>query len=68
MDLGVAHQLASWDALVLNLAAAGRARPLLTEDLKPGFSRRGVRVVTPLVKLLDPILLQILAVRALSFA
>ena len=47
MDLGVAHPLASWDALVLNVAAEGRTRLLLTEDLRPGFSWRGVRVVTP---------------------
>ena len=47
MDLGVAHPLASRDALVLNVAAQGRTRPLLTEDLRPGFSRCGVRVVTP---------------------
>ena len=61
MDLGVAHPLASWDALVLNVAAAGRARPLLTDDLQPGFSRRGVRVANPLVEPLDPLLPQVLA-------
>jgi predicted nucleic acid-binding protein len=61
MVLGVAHPLASWDALVLNVAAAGRARPRLTEDLKPGCSRCGVRVATPLVEPLDPLLLQVVA-------
>jgi predicted nucleic acid-binding protein len=61
MDLCVAHQLASWDALVLNVAAEGGARLLLTEDLLPGFSWRGVRVVNPLIEPLDSLLLQLLA-------
>ena len=61
MDLCVAHQLASWDALVLNVAAEAGARLLLTEDLNPGFSWRGVRVINPLVEPLDPLLLQFLA-------
>ena len=60
MDLCVAHQLASWDALVLNVAAEGGARLLLTEDLHPGFSWRGVRVVNPLVEPIDPLLRQLL--------
>jgi predicted nucleic acid-binding protein len=60
MDLCVAHQLASWDALVLNVAAEGGARLLLTEDLNPGLSWRGVRVVNPLVRPVDPLLLQLL--------
>jgi predicted nucleic acid-binding protein len=60
MDLCVAHQLASWDALVLNVSAEGGARLLLTEDLHHGFSWRGVRVVNPLIEPLDPLLLQLL--------
>jgi predicted nucleic acid-binding protein len=60
MDLCVAHQLASWDALVLNVAAEGGARLLLTEDLHQGFSWRGVRVVNPLVEPIDPLLRQLL--------
>jgi predicted nucleic acid-binding protein len=60
MDLCVAHQLASWDALVLNVAAEGGARLLLTEDLHAGFCWRGVRVVNPLVEPTDPLLLQLL--------
>jgi predicted nucleic acid-binding protein len=60
MDLCVAHQLASWDALVLNVAAEGGARLLLTEDLHPGFSWRGVRVVNPLVEPIDPLFRQLL--------
>jgi predicted nucleic acid-binding protein len=60
MDLCVAHQLASWDALVLNVAAEGGARLLLTEDLNPGFSWRGVQVVNPLKQHSDPLLTQLL--------
>lgn len=61
MDLCVAHQLASWDALVLNVAAEGGARLLLTEDLHAGFCWGGVRVVNPLVEPPDPFLSQLLA-------
>jgi len=60
MDLCVAHQLASWDALVLNVAAEGGARLLLTEDLHHGFSWRGVRVVNPLIEPQDLLLKQLL--------
>jgi predicted nucleic acid-binding protein len=60
MDLCVAHQVASWDALVLNVAAEGGARLLLTEDLNPGFSWRGVQVVNPLKAPTDPLLTQLL--------
>jgi len=61
MDLCVAHQVASWDALVLNVAAEGGAWLLLTEDLHPGFNWRGVRVVNPLVESADPLLLQLVS-------
>ena len=60
MDLCVAHQLASWDALVLNVAAEGGARLLLTEDLHQSFSWRGVRVVNPLIEPQDSLLSQLL--------
>jgi predicted nucleic acid-binding protein len=59
MDLCVAHQLTSWDALVLNVAAEGGARLLLTEDLHHGFSWRGVRVVNPLLEPQDSLLRQL---------
>jgi predicted nucleic acid-binding protein len=59
MDLCVAHQLASWDALVLNVAAEGGARLLLTEYLHHGFSWRGVRVVNPLIEPQDSLLSQL---------
>ncbi len=60
MDLCVAHQLASWCALVLNVAAEAGARLLLKEDLNPGFSWRGVQVVNPLQHPADPLLNQLL--------
>ena len=60
MDLCVAHQLASWVALVLNVAAEGGARLLLSEDLQPGFSWRGVKVVNPLGSPNDPLQDQLL--------
>ena len=64
MDLCVAHQLGSWDALVLNVAAEGGARLLLTEDLHAGFSWRGVKVVNPLAEAVDPLLTQLLGSRS----
>ena len=50
----------SWDALVLNVAAEAGARLLLTEDLNPGFSWRGVQVVNPLQHPADPLLNQLM--------
>lgn len=61
MDLCVLHQVSSWDALVLNVAAEGGARLLLSEDLHPGLSWRGVRVVNPLTAAPDPLLTHLLA-------
>ena len=55
-----AQQAPSRDALVLNVAAEGGARLLLSEDLQPGFSWRGVWVVNPLVPPNDPLLDQLL--------
>ncbi|MCP9837252.1 PIN domain-containing protein [Cyanobium sp. N.Huapi 1H5] len=59
MDLCVDHQLGSWDALVLSVAADAGARLLISEDLNPGFTWRGVRVVNPFATTLDPLLLQL---------
>ena len=56
MDLCSSHPFSSWDALVLNVAAEAGARMLLTEDLTPGFSWRGVGVVNPLAAPMDPLL------------
>ena len=61
MDLCVAHQIPSWDALILNVAAEAGARLLLTEDFQPGFSWRGVRVANPFMPARDPLLEQLLS-------
>ena len=45
---------------VLNVAAEGGARLLLTEDLHAGFSWRGVSVVNPLIEPIDALLQQLL--------
>lgn len=60
MDLCVAHQLSSWDDLVLNVAAESGARLLLTEDLHPGLKWQGVRVLNPFSDEPDPLLTQLL--------
>ena len=59
MDLCVDHQLGSWDALVLSVAADAGARLLISEDFNPGFTWRGVRLVNPYTEPLDPLLVQI---------
>ena len=47
IDLHRLHQLSFWDALVLQAAVTFGCRELLTEDLQPGFTYGGVRVVNP---------------------
>lgn len=60
LDLGVEHELAIWDALILSVAAESGCRLLLSEDLQDGYIWRGVTVVNPFRKprhaLLDAIL------------
>lgn len=58
MDLCVEHRLSCWDALILNVAADSQARLFITEDLQPGFTWRGVRVVNPYAEASDPLLNQ----------
>ena len=45
---------------MLNVAAEAGARLVLTEDMQPGFSWRGVRIVNPLADSVDPLLEQLL--------
>lgn len=47
LDLSVDHELRIWDALILSVAAESQCRILLSEDLQPGFTWRGVTVVNP---------------------
>lgn len=60
MDLCIAHQLSSRDALILNVAAESGARILLTEDMHQGLCWRGVRIVNPFDAVQDPLLTQLL--------
>ena len=41
------HQLSFWDSMILQAAARGGCRVLLTEDLQDGFEVLGLRVVNP---------------------
>jgi predicted nucleic acid-binding protein len=45
LDLCTDHELQVWDALILQVAAEHQCRILLSEDLQPGFTWRGVTVV-----------------------
>lgn len=46
-DLAGAHQISTWDAVILSAAVDARCRLLLSEDLHSGFTWRGVTVVNP---------------------
>jgi predicted nucleic acid-binding protein len=46
-DLATDHQLDIWDAVILSSAAEAGCRLLLSEDLHPGFTWRGVTVANP---------------------
>lgn len=61
LDLHVHHQLQVWDALVLAVAAEQGCRLLLSEDLQPGFTWRGVTVVNPFAAPAHPLLQDFLA-------
>ena len=51
-----------WDALILSVAAESRCCLLLSEDLQPGFTWRGVTVVNPFVTPYAPLLGSILSI------
>jgi predicted nucleic acid-binding protein len=46
-EIATSHGLAFWDAVVLAAAAQAGCRPLLSEDMRDGFARRGVTVRNP---------------------
>ena len=46
-DLATDHQLNIWDAVILSAAAEAGCRLLLSEDLNPNFTWRGVTVANP---------------------
>jgi predicted nucleic acid-binding protein len=60
-DLGAAHQLGIWDAVVVSAAADARCRLLLSEDLQEGFTWRGVTVANPFSPARHPLLDALLA-------
>jgi predicted nucleic acid-binding protein len=51
LDLHADHQLPTWDALILSVAAEQGCRVLLSEDFQPGFTWRGLTVVNPFASL-----------------
>jgi predicted nucleic acid-binding protein len=46
-DLATDHQLAIWDAVVISAAAEAGCRLLLSEDLNPDFTWKGVSITNP---------------------
>ncbi|MFZ0086743.1 MAG: PIN domain-containing protein [Candidatus Acidiferrales bacterium] len=46
-DLATDHQLGIWDAVILSAAAEAGCRLLLSQDLNPGFTWKGVTVANP---------------------
>ncbi|KPF62290.1 hypothetical protein IP88_15220 [alpha proteobacterium AAP81b] len=62
LDAAVAHQLQLWDALILTAAAEAGCILLLSEDMAPGFTWRGVTLVNPLATPADARLSTILQV------
>jgi predicted nucleic acid-binding protein len=56
LDLSVAHQLSTWDAIVMAAAADAGCDLLLSEDLHAGFRWRGVTVVNPFAEPMSPLL------------
>jgi predicted nucleic acid-binding protein len=61
LDLNVDHKLQIWDALILAVAAEQHCRILLTEDMRAGFTWRGVTLANPFATEQDPLLEQLLA-------
>jgi predicted nucleic acid-binding protein len=53
LTLASGHKLQFWDALILSAAADSGCSLLLSEDLQPGFTWRGVRVVNPFAVKMD---------------
>lgn len=56
LDLTVDHQVPTWDALILAVAAENHCRLLLSEDFQDGFTWRGVTVVNPFASQPSPLL------------
>ena len=61
LDLATDHQLQFWDALIICAAAEAGCSVLVSEDIQPGFTARGVVVADPFAPVLDPRLARVLA-------
>lgn len=55
-DLATDHQLGIWDAVIMSAAAEAGCRLLLSEDLQPGFTWKGVTVTNPFSTSKHPLL------------
>lgn len=60
LTLAETHHLGLWDALILSAAAEARCRLLLSEDLRDGFTWRGVTVTNPFGPAPHPMLAAVL--------
>ncbi len=60
LDLATDHKLQLWDALILNAAADAGCTLLLSEDMHPGFTVRGLVVVNPFAAKADARLARLL--------
>ena len=47
MELTSAHQMSSWDAVVIAASVDAGCRKLLSEDMQNGFKWRGMTIVNP---------------------
>lgn len=56
LDLAVAHAFSIWDAMIVAAASQAGCRLLLSEDMRDGFSWRGVTIVDPLADKRHPLL------------
>lgn len=61
LDLATDHRLQLWDALIICAAAEAGCNVLISEDMQPGFTARGVVVADPFASELDSRLTRILA-------
>jgi predicted nucleic acid-binding protein len=55
-DLSVSHEFRMWGSLVMAVAAESRCRIMLSEDIRHGFTWRGVTVVNPFLPNQSPLL------------
>jgi len=59
LDLAVEHGFSPWDAVITSVAGEAGCRVLLSEDLHHGFTWRGLTIVNPFTRQLDPLLTEL---------